>query len=346
MMPEARPPKTLVVHHRSGIGDLIWHLPYIRAIATTSANSKVTVMARPSCMAQDILSGEPCVADVIDYDRRPRNKARKGRHDSLLGQIEICLAIRKKKFDRVIIFSGRPRYGVIAWLAGIPVRTGFGFSAVQRFFLNQPPYIRPFDGTGSWVYPEATDFSIAQGFVDRPVVPKMIVPAQLTEEVSVELQDLRQPRFALAIGSSLPEKNWGYEKFVQLAKTLIERGGSVLVLGGPGEKELAERLFSSSAFTPAEHLRVMCQGSVLRSAAALKSCDFCIGNDTGILNVAVAVDVPALGLFGTTRPLTHDPLMHGISAPSMAAITVDAVVDCLSEIRAGANRSPHRAEHE
>lgn len=324
--------RTLVVHHRSGIGDLIWHLPYIRAIAATSAGGKVTVMARPSCMATDILAGEPCVERVIEYDKRPRNKSRQGRHDSIFGQIQICLQLRKEKFDRIIIFSGRPRYGLLAMLAGIPARAGFGFDFTQRLFLNRPPYIKRFQGEGSWVYQEATDFAVAQRFVDGPIIPKMSVPASLVEEVSAQLEHLRRPRFAFAIGSSLPEKNWGYEKFVDLARILIDRGCSVLVLGGPAENAVAERLFSPPSFARAEQLQIMCQPSVLRSAAALKTCDFCVGNDTGVLNVAAAVDVPVLGLFGRTRPLTHDPLIHAVSAQSMGEISVDTVMTRLVEL--------------
>lgn len=320
--------RTLFVHHRSGIGDLVWHLPYIRAVAATSAGGKVTVMARPSCMAEDILAGEPCVERVIEYDRRPRNKSRKGKHDSILGQLRMCMQLRRERFDRIVIFSGRPRYGVLAWLAGIPVRSGFGFDMAQRLFLNKPPYIHRFEGEGSWVYPEATDFAMAQGFVEQPVVPKMQVPASLVAAASAQLAHLTGPRFAFAIGSSLPEKSWGNENFVALAKALVDRGCSVLILGGPGEKEIAERLFSFDR----ERIHIMCQPSVLISAAALKNCDFCVGNDTGIINVAVAVDVPALGLFGTTLPLKHDPLMHGVSGKSMADISVGSVMDRLAEI--------------
>lgn len=321
-------PTTLVVHHRSGIGDLVWHIPYIRAIAGSSAGGKVTVLARPSCMAADVLAGETCVEDVMEYDRRPRGNARKGQHEGFFGQLRFCAELRRRKFDRIFIFSSRPRYALLAMLAGIPVRAGFGFGAAQRLFLNRPPYIQRFDGTGSWVYPEATDFAVAQGFVSGPIVPKMALPPSLVEQALIRLADLPRPRFAFAIGASNPEKNWGGEKFLLLAKILVDSGCGVLVLGGPAEREAAEELFSSAGL-PAAAVQVMCQPSVLQSAAALKACDFCIGNDTGILNVAVACDVPALGLFGNTRPLTHDPLLHAIHGSGMAEISVAAVVNRL-----------------
>jgi heptosyltransferase II len=324
--------KTLVVHHRSGIGDLVWHVPYIRAIAATSIGGKVTVLARPSCMATDLLAGEQCVEDVIEYDRRPRGKNRRGQHDTLIGQFRLCRELRRRKFGRIVIFSGRTRYGILAFLSGIPMRLGFGFSVAQKLFLNCPPYIKPHSGKGSWVYPEATDFAIAHGFVKEAIVPKLSVPYAMQSEASLQLTSMRRPRVALAIGASNLEKNWGIENFVHLAEKLLEHGCSILVLGGPGERKLAEKAFSSVVQAYGDQVYVMCQPSVLKSAAALSTCNVCVGNDTGILNVAVAVNLPALGLFGYTLPLKHDPLLHGISGAKMADISVESVKTQLVEL--------------
>ncbi|WP_229724090.1 glycosyltransferase family 9 protein [Oxalicibacterium solurbis] len=322
--------KTLIVHHRNGIGDLVWHVPYIRAIARDSANGKVTVLARPSCRARDLLAGESCVEEVIEYDRRPRGGGM-GRHEGFRGQWQFLRMLRGKKFDRIVIFSGRTRYGFLALLAGIPQRLGFGFAAWQRLFLNKPPYIARFAGQGSWVYPEATDFAVAHGFVESAVVPKLAVPAALAVEVEAELASLPHPRIVLAIGASHPRKNWGGEKFLALARTLVAAGNGVLILGGPAEREAAEAVYACDPILlAAGTTRVMCQPSVLRSAAALQVCDFCVGNDTGMLNVAVAVNVPSLGLFGPTLPLQHDPLLHGISAPDMENISMQMVLDRLA----------------
>jgi heptosyltransferase-2 len=61
LVPAPCPPsRTVVVHHRSGIGDLIWHIPYLRAIAATSAGGRVSVIARPSCRAPEVLAAEAC----------------------------------------------------------------------------------------------------------------------------------------------------------------------------------------------------------------------------------------------------------------------------------------------
>ena len=71
-MSNSSPPRTVVVVHRTGIGDLIWHIPYVRAIAAASADGKVSLIVRPSSRAADVLAAESCVAEIIEFDRRPR----------------------------------------------------------------------------------------------------------------------------------------------------------------------------------------------------------------------------------------------------------------------------------
>ena len=334
-------PRTVVVHHRSGIGDLIWHIPYFRAVAAGSEGGKVSVIARPSCRAADILSAEPTIEEVIEYDRRPRpSESRRGQHDALLAQLGFVADLRRRKFERAVIFSGRMRYGILAMLAGISQRAGFGFSAGQRLFLNQPPFIEPHEGPGSWVYPEATAFAIAQGFVRTPLVPRLHVPAELAAEMATSLAPIPRPRFALAIGASEASKRWPNAHFAELTRRLTAAGAGVVLLGGPAESAAAQAIVDG---LPAEQReRVLCQtrNSVLRSAAVLRDCDFCIGNDTGILNVSAAVECPCLGLFGATRPLLHDPLLHALEGSSMAAIGVGDVLDRLVEVGAPALPSP------
>jgi heptosyltransferase-2 len=75
-----------------------------------------------------------------------------GRHDSLGAQFGFVRELRRRRFERIVIFSGRARYGALALAAGIRQRVGFGFSWAERLFLNAPPYIRPHAGPGNWVF--------------------------------------------------------------------------------------------------------------------------------------------------------------------------------------------------
>lgn len=326
-------PRTVVVHHRSGIGDLIWHIPYLRAIAATSAGGRVSVIARPSCRAPEVLAAEACVDEVIEYDRKPRkSEGRVGRHDSLGAQFGFVRELRRRRFERIVIFSGRARYGALALAAGIRQRVGFGFSWAERLFLNTPPYIRPHAGPGNWVFPEATALSVAQGFVAGPVSPRMAVLPAALADAERDLAAWPAPRYAFSIGTSEARKNWGVDNFAALAAALAQQGGSVVLLGGPAEGPAAEAIVAAVPEALRGRVYVSAQASVQRSAALLRQCRYCVGNDTGVLNMAVANEVPALGLFGVTPPMAADPLLHALVGDGMASISVAAVLERLGEL--------------
>ncbi|WP_346287143.1 glycosyltransferase family 9 protein [Zoogloea sp.] len=330
-------PRTVVVHHRSGIGDLIWHIPYLRAIAARSEGGKVSVIARPSCKAAEVLAAEDCIDEVIEFDHRPRKgEDRKGRHDGLVAQIGFVRSLRARGFERIYIFSGRVRYALLAALAGIPQRAGFGFSVGERMWLTEKPFIRPYAGPGNWVYPEVTAFCVAHGLVHGPVIPRMMVLPAALEAAARDLQAFPAPRYAFSIGTSEPRKNWGAARFAQLAEALLQRGCSVVLLGGPAEAEAARRILDGLSPAARERILLSAQGSVQRSAALLRHSQFCLGNDTGVLNMAVANGVPSLGLFGATPPLAHDPLLKALLGDGMASIQPDDVLERLAELKAPA----------
>jgi len=320
-------PRTLVVHARSGIGDLIWHVPYIRALAAGSAGGRVSVMARPSCCAAEVLAAEPVDA-ILECDWRPRaSEQRSGRHESWAGQWALVRELRRRRFDRVCIFSGHFRYALWCCLAGIPQRCGFGFSMAQRLLLNAPPYIRPHQGRGNWVYPEATALAVAQQWVASPVLPRLAVLASAMDAAARQLDPLPRPLVALAIGASEPRKQWGAERFAALSAALASRQFGVILLGGAAEAALAAGIVARVPTALQAQVRPFAQSSIQLTAALLRQCRLCIGNDTGALNLAVAVETPAVGLFGATPPLRHDPLLTGVEAAGMEGISVGSVTE-------------------
>ena len=329
-------PATAVVHHHSGIGDLICHVPYIRAVAAQSRGGRVTVIARPSCKAPDLLSAETCVERVIEFDRKPRKiERRSGRHDGMGSQLAFARQLRELGIQRIFIFSGRTRYAVLALLAGIRERAGYGFSAGQRLFLNRPPHIRRHEGPGNWVYPEATQFAIAHGLADGPLPPRLAVPAAVVEEMEGQLRHLPRPRYAFAIGASLASKLWPEERFAALAEALAAEGAGVVLLGGPAEADSGHRIIGRVPPGLRASIHMLAQPSIMVTAGALRNCDYCVGNDTGALNLAVACDRPSLGLFGATPPALEDPLLHGVRGDGMAAITVGMVLEKLQALLPG-----------
>ena len=73
-----------------------------------------------------------------------------------------------------------------------------------------------------------------------------------------------------------------------------------------------------------------------QTAALLAHCCAYIGNDTGVLNMAAALRVSAVGLFGGSPLLTHSRFIHAILPPpgesGMAAITIPHVLEALARL--------------
>ena len=57
-----------VIQVKRGIGDVIWHLPFVRAIAAVAPGQKVTFLAPPSSGAKELLAAEPGVAEVRYFE--------------------------------------------------------------------------------------------------------------------------------------------------------------------------------------------------------------------------------------------------------------------------------------
>ncbi len=324
-------PKTAVLIRHVGIGDLVWHLPYIRAIAAASRNGKVSVIAAPSTRAKDILAAEDCIDDVILYDRNPRrSEGRKGRHKGFSGLRRFARELEAYQFERIFLFSRRYHHAILAWLAKIPVRIGFGTNLRQRLFLNQPPFIAKYQGPGVGIYEEATALVIAHGIAPAAIVPRMKVPAVELAFGQDFIAALPHPTVCFAIGTSEKHKHWGDERYGALAAELIAQGYGVVLLGGPAEDENARRIVAGVPEVARAAIRPFTRGTIMQTAGILCAADGCIGNDTGVLNMAAATGKPAICLLGKRPLLLHDPAIRCLNHVPLHQLDVAEAVTAVT----------------
>lgn len=327
-----RLPNTAVLHQFTGIGDLVWHIQYIKAVAKQSRGGRVTLIAQPSTFARQILGHEPWIEEIIEHDHRPRRgDRRKAKHGGLLGIWRMAQLLKPYQFERIVLFSGRSSRGLLAALSGIPLRLGYGYTPLQRHLLNCPPYIDRYKGPGVAALKEAGAFAVAHGFCDQPQVPRLEVPVETMNAMKPRLSGLPRPLVAIAIGTSEPFKQWGGDKFAAVAERLAQHGAGVVLLGGPTEAALAHQIMAKIGPEYRDSVIAFNDLSILQSAAVLRAADACIGNDTGMVNVAAAVERPTFVLLGARPLLDHDPLICSLTASSLHALSVDAVWGALTK---------------
>ncbi len=330
-------PATAVHMRHNGMGDLVWHAEYFRLVAATSRGGQVTVVVPPSTRARDLLGHEPWVREVIDYDRRPRrSEGRRGRHSGLTGPLRFGAELASRQLDRMVLFSDRPGRTLVACLrAGIGMRIGYGTTWLQRRLLTEGPRIALYQGPAVGLYHDATALAMAHGWCHGPVVPRLTVRPNAVHRMRERLQALPWPMHVLAIGASETYKQWGARRFTALATLLATRGHGVVLLGGPAETALSLEILSGLPQPLRRQVMALTDLPVPDSVAVLSLAQTCIGNDTGMSNIAAAVGTSTTIVLGPRPPLEHDPVhITLMQAPSLEDIRAEQVMQQVLQLRA------------
>ncbi|MCY1645615.1 glycosyltransferase family 9 protein [Caulobacter sp. SL161] len=299
-----------------GIGDLMWHLPTIRAIAATLPEGKVVLVARPSSRASEVLKVEPSVARVL---YAPHYKDRLKGVRETLDFHRICRAERPRA---VWILEKIDRPAIAAALAGVPERRGFGLGHSQERFLTTGPFlpkaIRP-----AHRIEKLEAFEKAHGLVVTSREPSLTLDLDALEAVQKRYADRPGPWLCLGIGASEPARTWPADRFAETARRVSDLFGTVFWVGGPHEAERAKA--ATGDLTTAV---VACDLPLDQSAALISLSAGFLGNDSGALNVAAAVGTPCVGLMGTAPVPAYSRWLSRLDGGQgrIADITVEEAV--------------------
>ncbi len=322
-MTTTAPRGALVIQPLPGIGDMVWHLPHLHALAR-SRGEGLTLLTKPRSGADKLLAGDASVKKILWLERAP------GKHGGLLGFLRLVAMLRRERFAEVWVLHGSSRYAAAAFLAGIPKRIGYG-QGMQRWWLNHPVFLNDAEQHRHPI-DKATLLLQRCGLSLPEAEPCLPVSATVLQSVLQGFAALPRPWIALAIGTSEPSRQWGEANFTELARRLHRhwQQPTLFLVGGPAEHDLATRI-QNPLTDQGVRIESVTHLPLDQTAALLSQCRCCIGNETGALNLAAAVAIDTFGLFGGP-PLTHSRFIHAVTPNDpggMRAITVDAVMAVL-----------------
>lgn len=114
-----------------------------------------------------------------------------------------------------------------------------------------------------------------------------------------------KPIIGLHVGAGKLFNRWPVGRFGELAQLLKEYNNvQILLFWGPGEEQIAQHFCQYTQFKPIKIEPV----PIRKLAAYFKLCDVIVCNDTGIMHLAAAVDVPLVAIFGPTNPAEWKPI--------------------------------------
>lgn len=296
MLPALHSVKSLVVRCPNWVGDIVMATPVFECLRANFPDAVITACIRP--YARGILQGSPWFDHIVECRDKDLKGLRQLRADLAPLQPDMGLLLTNTTHSYLsFAFAGVPQiYGYRRnlrqyFLAGgpLPQREGGKYKALpmQDYYLELCRYLglelAAHPRSRLYLSPENDALGLAQlrawGIDDDDLVIGMNPGA--------------------SFGSS---KCWPPEYFARLAELLQEAWQCrILLLVGPGEEGIAERIVATSSATiiSTGHERV----DLGQLKPLIKRCNLLITNDTGPRHYAVAFDVPHIVLMGPTNAL-------------------------------------------
>lgn len=296
------------------IGDFITALRPIRKLKEAFPNAEISVLAAPS--TQSFAALEPAITRIIPYEFFHARSAL-GQKKKLEEADIVALREKLQPYDFDLAIDLRKHLDTRPLLLGSGARLLAGFDHSGQF-----PWL---DIALEWegdrgLHPKRTHIlddllNLIQAVVtaseaERDGLPAETIAAlQKAHPAPDKLRRFfRKPVVCIHPGAGNEMKEWPERFFISLIDLLVQDlGVNVLLIGGPEEAEIADRLARNAADPVA--VRSVAGLISLRALPALISrCALFVGNDSGPKHIAALVGIPTIGIHsGTVDPAEWAP---------------------------------------
>jgi heptosyltransferase-2 len=303
----------LLVVITAGLGDAITMLPMLRQLREHYRRAWITAWVGRQGTAR-VLERH----GVVDETRLYRLSAVR-RAARLRRKLSLLLWLKLRRFDLAVVnyINSNEESAVLLRLAGIPYRAGYVSEPARPSLFNIPVLSPPLSGGPHSIQRHGALLKVLglpAPAESRPTWRVDDADRQQADRI-LALRDPGSGRPVVGIhaggGADMPWKRWPLERFAELANRLAADGARIWLFGGGEERSLNQRLRRSMRapaldLTDAEDLGV--------TGALLSRCDVLVSNDTGLYNLALALPIPVVALFGPTLSWISGPWPNGAPA--------------------------------
>lgn len=299
-LPGARRPKNGVAVVSSGhLGDILHAVPMLKAIRAQKPKTPLFWLVGP--WSETLAARYAHYVDkivIIGPNLMPFTRGKAVWRQNVLKQWRITAKLRKNGPETLIA----PLNGFGRFLANA-IQPNRWIGIGER----RPPRVR--SGIQTMVQPYEKDRYEADALcgllaplgiqaqahrLEYGVTPQEHQAAK--EFLSAETVDRTRPLALLAPGSGWSGKNWFPERFAAVAEWLAaEKGFQIAWIGAPNEKKLVPPARSAD-------FNWVGKTSLPLLAGIMTQAHLFVGNDSGLLHFAAALDVPTVSIWGPTSP--------------------------------------------
>lgn len=281
--------KILVIKF-GGIGDVLLSTPVLLNIKNYFPEAEIYFLTHTSC--RDIFIGNPYITGYFTYNF--------GEPDSK----RLLKSMRNQNFDLVIDLFGNPRSASITFFSKAKYRVGFNFRnrkyAYNILIEPRPDTIHNVEfnldalrGMGIPIVSNELKFYINDSHKD------------FADDFLVKNGIDKKDIFGILISGGWETKKYKTKDFIELIKKIREKYNMdfLLIWGVEYEKKECEKIKNDTG----EYVFISPETTLKYSSALIRKCKVIIGNDSGLLHLAVASGVPVLGIYGPTNPVSQGP---------------------------------------
>jgi heptosyltransferase II len=288
------------------LGDLVMASPLLDLLhaARDDAQRPLAVVASVRRRWAPLLSRDPRLDSVITYERT-------GTHAGLRGVCRLAAAWRQTQADAAVICPPSLRMALTAWLARIPSRVGERHGG-RGLWLTLP--LAPVQPRGRWHH---ADELRRLGLVLLETMG-LAVPSEPGDRIRLPGLDSLPPAvlgngpalWVLAPGATYgPAKTWPSPRVAEFLRLAIRDAGvRVAIVGDQGASGILATLREQTPDLPwrretpgpAGVIDLVGATTLIDLVALLKAATAFLGNDSGVMHLSAALDVPTLGLFGSS----------------------------------------------
>lgn len=289
----------ILIRGTNWIGDVVMSLPAVSSVRRTFPHARISVLAKP--WVADLYRSCPDVDDVIVFQSP-------GRHDGVGGKVCLTDELRGERFDLALLLQNAIEAALIAWRARIPLRAGYDSDwrgLLLTHSVHRTRAIRKVHQIDYYLeMVRALGFTVAGK--DIHLIPDdgaCTVAGKILTGHGVYKEDIL---IGIAPGATYgPAKMWFPDRFAAVADRLADEfSARVILFGSAGDRERAGCVQQHAT----RNLINLAGETSLKEAMALISrCNLFISNDSGLMHLAGALDVPLVAVFGSTNPETTSP---------------------------------------
>ena len=276
-----------------GIGDQIYHLTQLRALASASLNGKIDLACiHPSSIAT-LLANSPWAGKIIDA--RPLR-----RYVPALRGTGTVSEIRKAKYKSAFVLHRSTSFKLAALTAGIPYRVGLYGQWLDQLFLTVS---LPADAGGNrralWGHrpfiAAADEWIAAQNLTLDDKIPTILPAPDMVATVATFLAQLPRPITVVNLFAADPARRWSLDHAHATLKNLVHQTGGSLILSAGLDAAGYHDAMLEQWDGPADQLidSLRHAPSLARDIALYHAADGYVGVDSFTANLAFNCNLPA-----------------------------------------------------